>query len=107
MIRGGATAERSDNVQPVDPRFITTAFTLEGYRSVRNPTLVRGLTVRSRLIVGSFFATLETIFGGNLTIMTEPCERSRMDAFTMMMERAAQMRANAMIRIRCDTTPMT
>ncbi len=89
-------------MQPIDPRLITTAFDLDGYRIVQNLGVVRGLTVRSRSIVGSFFAGVQTIFGGNITILTELCERSRMDAFVMMAEHAARMGANAIVGVRYD-----
>jgi uncharacterized protein YbjQ (UPF0145 family) len=89
-------------MQKIDPRLITTAFTIEGYRITRNLGLVRGITVRSRSIVGSVFAHIQTIFGGNITIMTELCERSRLEAFVMMAEHASQMGANAIIGVRYD-----
>ena len=89
-------------MQPINPHMITTAFTLEGFKITHNLGLVRGITVRSRSIVGSFFASLQTIVGGNISIMTELCERSRMDAFVMMAEHASRMGANAIIGVRYD-----
>lgn len=91
-------------MQPVSPNMVTTAFALDGFRIVRPLGLVRGLTVRSRSIVGNFFAGLQTIFGGNITILTELCERSRKEAFDMMSEHAAEMGANAIIGVRYDAT---
>ena len=91
-------------MQPISPYMITTAFTLDGYKITRTLGLVRGITVRSRSIVGSFFASLQTIVGGNISIMTELCERSRMEAFVMMAEHASRMGANAIIGVRYDAT---
>lgn len=88
----------------IDPKMITTAFKLDGYRVTLNLGVVRGLTVRSRSIVGNFFAGLQMIFGGNITIMTELCEQSRMDSFFMMAKHATQMGANAIIGVKYDAT---
>ena len=66
-------------MQPVPDHMITTAFTLPGYRVVRNLGVVRGLTVRSRSIVGNIFGSLQTLFGGNISIYTQLCERARAD----------------------------
>ena len=81
---------------------ITTAFTLDGFRIVKNLGLVRGITVRSRSVVGSFFASMQTIFGGNITLLTELCEQSRMDAYFMMASHAADQGANGIIGVRYD-----
>jgi uncharacterized protein YbjQ (UPF0145 family) len=89
-------------VMPVEHYMITTAFSLEGYKVVRNLGVVRGITVRSRSIVGSFFASLQTIFGGNISILTELCEQSRTEAFQMMAEHASVRGANAIIGVRYD-----
>jgi len=82
--------------------FTTTAFDLPGYRTVSTLGVVRGITVRSRSIVGSFFGGLQTIVGGNITIYTELCERARLDAFDLMMQHADQLGANAIIGVRYD-----
>jgi uncharacterized protein YbjQ (UPF0145 family) len=63
---------------------------------------VRGITVRSRSIVGSFFGGLQTIVGGNITIYTELCERARSDAFELMVQHADQLGANAIVGVRYD-----
>jgi uncharacterized protein YbjQ (UPF0145 family) len=81
---------------------ITTAFGLPGYKITKNLGVVRGIVVRSRSIVGSFFAGLQTIFGGNITLFTELCERTREDAFRLMSEHAASMGADAVIGMRFD-----
>lgn len=82
--------------------FTTTAFELPGYRTVRTLGVVRGITVRSRSIVGSFFGGLQTIVGGNITIYTELCERAREDAFQLMLQHAQQHGANAIVGVRYD-----
>jgi uncharacterized protein YbjQ (UPF0145 family) len=82
----------------------TTAFELEGYRQTRNLGLVRGITVRSRSIIGNIGAGIQALFGGNITLYTELCEKAREEAFELMMQHAAQMGANAIIGIRYDAT---
>jgi uncharacterized protein YbjQ (UPF0145 family) len=64
----------------MEAKMVTTAFELPGHRIVRNVGVVRGIVVRSRSIVGSFFAGLQTIFGGNITVYTNMCETARKDA---------------------------
>ena len=83
---------------------VTTAFELPGYRIVRNLGIVRGIVVRSRSVVGSFVGSLQTIFGGNITIYTELCEQARSDTYRDMMTHARQIRANAIIGMRYDAT---
>ena len=82
--------------------FTTTTFDLPGYRTVQTLGVVRGITVRSRSIVGSFVGGLQTIVGGNITIYTELCERARQDAFELMTQHAEQLGANAIIGVRYD-----
>src|SRR5215472_10013863 len=83
---------------------VTTAFTLDGYRITKNLGLVRGIVVRSRSIFGTIGAGLQTIVGGNITLLTELCEKTRGHAYDLMMEHAAQMGANAIIGVRYDAT---
>ncbi len=83
---------------------VTTAFELEGHQITRNLGVVRGITVRSRSIVGNIGAALQTLVGGNITILTELCERARMEAFEIMLQHANQMGANAIIGARYDAT---
>lgn len=87
---------------PLDPSMVTTALELPGYRIVRNVGVVRGIIVRSRSIFGTIGAGLQTIVGGNITILTSLCEKTRSDAFTQMMEHAAEHGANAIISARYD-----
>lgn len=86
----------------INPQLVTTAFELPGYRTVQNFGVVRGIVVRSRSIVGSIGAGLQTLIGGNITLFTELCERAREDAFRLMLEHAAETGANAVIGARYD-----
>ena len=92
-------------VQPaVSHHMVTTAFTLDGYTIVRNLGLVRGIIVRSRSIIGTLGATLQTIVGGNITLLTNLCEQTREHAFDLMLQHAAELGANAVIGMRYDAT---
>jgi len=83
---------------------VTTAFELPGYRITRNLGVVRGLTVRSRSVIGNLGAGLQTLFGGNITILTSLCEQTRSEAFDLMLQHATEMGANAIIAARYDAT---
>src|SRR5271168_3208830 len=83
---------------------VTTAFELPGYRVTKTLGLVRGVTVRSRSILGTLGASLETIVGGNITLFEEMCEKTREQALDLMMEHASQEGANAVIGVRYDAT---
>jgi uncharacterized protein YbjQ (UPF0145 family) len=83
---------------------VTTAFTLDGYRVARNLGLVRGIIVRSRSIVGTIGAGLQTLVGGNITLLTNLCEKTREHAFDLMLQHAAELGANAVIGMRYDAT---
>ena len=87
-----------------DATMVTTAFELPGHRVVRNLGIVRGIVVRSRSIVGSFFASLQTIFGGNITLWSEMCELARREAFERMALHARAVGANAVIGAAYDAT---
>jgi uncharacterized protein YbjQ (UPF0145 family) len=84
----------------------TTTFTFEGYRILKQLGVVRGITVRSRSIFGTIGASFQTIVGGNISLFTELCEKSREEAFEMMVLHAQQIGANALIGVRYDTTEM-
>ena len=88
----------------MDHSLVTTAFTLDGYRITRNLGIVRGIVVRSRSIFGTIGAGLQTIVGGNITLLTELCEKTREQAFELMVQHAQQMGANAIIGARYDAT---
>jgi uncharacterized protein YbjQ (UPF0145 family) len=81
---------------------VTTAFTLDGYRIVRNLGIIRGITVRSRSVVGQFAGSVQTLFGGNISIFTELCENAREEAFVLMVQHAQALGANAIIGMRYD-----
>ena len=82
----------------------TTAFELPGYRVARSFGVVRGIIVRSRSIIGNIGAGLQSLFGGNISLYTELCERTRGDAFNLMLEHAGQLGANAVLGVRYDAT---
>ena len=84
--------------------FVTTAFEFTGYRVVRNFGVVRGIIVRSRSLVGNIGASFQTLFGGNITIYTELCEKARNDAYELMIQHALEIGANAIIGVRYDAT---
>jgi uncharacterized protein YbjQ (UPF0145 family) len=84
----------------------TTAFTLEGFHVARTLGVVRGITVRSRSIVGTVGGALQTLVGGNITLFTELCEKTRAEAFEMMLRHAEQIGANAVIGVRYDATEL-
>jgi|SRR5882724_6936429 uncharacterized protein YbjQ (UPF0145 family) len=88
----------------VDSSMVTTALELPGYRIVRNFGVVRGIIVRSRSVIGNLGAALQTIVGGNITILTELCEKTRGEAYELVLMHAAQHGANAVISFRYDAT---
>jgi uncharacterized protein YbjQ (UPF0145 family) len=82
----------------------TTANSLDGYRTTKTLGIVRGITVRSRSVLGSIGAGLQTLVGGNITLLTELCETARNEAFDLMLQHAAEVGANAVIAVRYDAT---
>lgn len=88
----------------VPHHMVTTAFTLDGYRIVRNLGVVRGITVRSRSIFGTIGGSLQTIVGGNIGAFTRLCEMTRAEAFEIMVQHAGEIGANAVIGMRYDAT---
>jgi uncharacterized protein YbjQ (UPF0145 family) len=95
-----------EQVQARQPRGIyrltTTAFTIDGYRIVNSLGVVRGLTVRSRSVFGTLGASIQTLFGGNISLFTELCEAARREAFDMMVLHAQEIGANAVVGVRYD-----
>ena len=87
--------------------FVTTANGFDGYRVVRSFGVVRGITVRSRSVFGSFGASIQTLFGGNITLYTELAEASRREAYELMISHAAAVGANAIIDMRYDATALS
>src|SRR5438105_15855732 len=88
----------------VDSGMVTSALELPGYRIVRNFGIVRGIIVRSRSVIGNLGAALQTIVGGNITILTDLCEKTRGEAYELLLMHAAQHGANAVISSRYDAT---
>lgn len=86
----------------MDPKLVTTAFTLDGYRIIKDLGIVRGITVRSRSIIGNIGAGIQTLFGGNISLLQQLCERTRQEAFLLMMQHAAEHGANGVVGMRYD-----
>ncbi len=109
----------SDYVQPrmpyevspprysVSHQMVTTAFELPNYRITQNLGVVRGIVVRSRNILATIGASLQTIVGGNITVWTSLCEQTRVDAFDIMIQHATEIGANAVVGARYDTTEIS
>ncbi len=87
---------------PIDPAMVTTANDLPGYRGVRCYGMVRGVVVRSRSVFGTIGASLQTLVGGNISLFTELCEKTRQEAFDLLLEHAAERGANAVVAMRYD-----
>jgi uncharacterized protein YbjQ (UPF0145 family) len=82
----------------------TTAFELPGFRITKSFGVVRGIIVRSRSVIGNFGASIQSLFGGNISLYTSLCERAREDTFNLMLTHAGQLGANAVIGVRYDAT---
>jgi uncharacterized protein YbjQ (UPF0145 family) len=90
--------------QPIQHAMTTTAMTIEGYQTTKTLGVVRGVTVRSRSVFGTIGASLQTLVGGNITLLTDLCEKTREEAFGLVLEHAQQLGANAVVAIRYDAT---
>lgn len=88
----------------MDRTMTTTTFEIDGYKIVKQLGVVRGITVRSRSVFGTLGGSLQTLFGGNITLFTQLCEKSREEAFVMMVEHAEEVGANAVVGVRYDAT---
>jgi uncharacterized protein YbjQ (UPF0145 family) len=88
----------------MDAALTTTTFTLEGHRILRSLGVVRGITVRSRSIFGTIGGSLQTLVGGNISLFTSLCEKTRAEAFELMLAHARELGANAVIGVRYDAT---
>ena len=86
----------------ISSHMVSTSHELPGYRIVRPMGIVRGITVRSRSVIGNLGAALQTLVGGNISIYTELCEHAREEAFELMLRHAAEHGANAVIAMRYD-----
>ncbi|HEY1462445.1 MAG TPA: YbjQ family protein [Terriglobales bacterium] len=98
------------NVSPYTPgrivahNMVTTQFELDGFRVVRTLGVVRGIVVRSRSVFGTIGASLQTLVGGNITLLTNLCEKTRSEAFDLMLRHAAELGGNAVLSARYDAT---
>jgi uncharacterized protein YbjQ (UPF0145 family) len=90
----------------MDHRFITTAFDLPGYKVASTLGLVRGIIVRSRSVVGNLGASIQSIFGGHITIYTDLCEQARREAYEQMAAHGDALGANGIIGVRYDATEL-
>ena len=88
----------------IDHRLVTTCFELDGYRIVRSLGVVRGIKVRSRSVIGTIGAALQTLVGGNITLLTKLCEKTREESFDLMLQHASELGANAVVGARYDAT---
>jgi uncharacterized protein YbjQ (UPF0145 family) len=89
---------------PIQHSMTTTVWTLEGFRVAKTLGVVRGVKVRSRSVIGTIGAAMQTLVGGDITLLTELCEKTRADAFDLLLEHASQLGANAVIGIQYDAT---
>ena len=92
------------HARAVQHSMVTTQFELDGYKVIRTLGVVRGIVVRSRSIFGTIGAGLQTILGGNITLLTNLCEKTRADAFDLMLQHAAELGGNAVVGARYDAT---
>jgi uncharacterized protein YbjQ (UPF0145 family) len=97
----------SQQPPPIDPAWVTTAFDIQGARIVRNLGIVRGITVRSRSVVGSIGAAFQQLGGGNITLYTELAEHAREEAYQILVQHAAALGANGIIGMRYDATEIS
>jgi uncharacterized protein YbjQ (UPF0145 family) len=114
MLRASRATSRDEGLRydakeaavagPINHAMTTTAFTLEGYQTRQTLGVVRGVTVRSRSVFGTIGAGLQTLIGGNITLLTDLCEKTRADAFGLMIQHAQELGANAVVGIRYDAT---
>jgi uncharacterized protein YbjQ (UPF0145 family) len=95
---------RIPNAPMVSHNMVTTQFELDGYQVTRTLGVVRGIVVRSRSIFGTIGAGLQTLIGGNITLLTNLCERTRQEAFDLMLQHAAELGGNAVVGARYDAT---
>jgi uncharacterized protein YbjQ (UPF0145 family) len=86
----------------MDTTLITTSTGLEGYKVVKHLGVVRGITVRSRSVVGNFAGGIQSLFGGRLSVYVELCENAREEAYHLLIQHAQAIGANAIINMRYD-----
>lgn len=91
----------------MDNALVTTGFELEGYTVVKHLGMVRGITVRSRSVIGRIGAGLQQIVGGNITLYTELCEKTRQESYDIMVAHAQALGGNGIIGVRYDATDIS
>lgn len=91
----------------IKKEMITTTLEIAGHKAVKNLGLVRGIIVRSRSLIGNIGAGIQSLFGGNITLYTELCERARKDSFEMMVKHAEELGANAIVGVNYDATEIS
>jgi uncharacterized protein YbjQ (UPF0145 family) len=89
-----------------EPMIVATTNEVAGYRVVRHLGVVRGLTVRSRSVIGNIGAGIQSLFGGNITLYTELAEKARSEAYELMVQHAAELGANAIVAMRYDANEL-
>ncbi len=90
----------------MDPRMVTTAFEIPGFQITQSLGMVRGITVRSRSVFGSLGGALQSLVGGNITLFTSLCDKSREEAYTMLVKHAEELGAQGVIGVRYDATEL-
>jgi len=90
----------------MDHSLVTTTFSLEGYKVVKHLGVARGIIVRSRSVFGTIGGSLQTLFGGNISLFTELCEKTRVESYELMIQHAQNIGANAILGVRYDTTEL-
>lgn len=103
LSRAGALVLNAGAMSQTHP-LTTTTFELPGYRISQSHGVVRGIVVRSRSVIGNLGASIQSFFGGNITLYTELCEQARGDAFNQMLAHAGKLGANAVVGVRYDAT---
>jgi uncharacterized protein YbjQ (UPF0145 family) len=93
---------KKSKINKMDHNLITTAFELDGYKITNNLGIIRGITVRSRNVFATIGASFQTLVGGNITLFTELCEKTRLESFELMVKHAEELGANAIIGMRYD-----
>ena len=93
-------------VHQFETPYATTAFDIPGYRITRNFGVVRGITVRSRSVIGQIGVKFQAFFGGSITLLVNLCEQARADAFQIMVSHGSELGGNAIIGLRYDATEL-
>ena len=104
QVPGGTAMATGYGARMVPHNMVTTQFELDGFRVTRTLGVVRGIVVRSRSIFGTIGAGLQTLVGGNITLLTNLCEKTRQEAFDLMLQHAAEIGGNAVVGARYDAT---